>query len=100
MTDDGRIHNCILPDGVHRVMNAVFGAVVCATVGAVGWDRFSEVPLLGMVFPWLIGLAIPFGIVILFVNPKKVSIVEGHISPDISFDELTERREDGAQEQV
>lgn len=90
MKDDGHIHNCILPDGVHRVMNGILGAVACATAGAVGWEKFGDTPVLGAIFPWLLRLAIPFGIAMLFVNPKKISIVEGHTSPDIAFDELTE----------
>jgi len=75
MKDDGHIHNCILPDGVHRVMNGIFGTVACFTAGAVGWQHFGDTPVVGAIFHWLTRLAVPFGIAMLLVNPRKISIV-------------------------
>jgi hypothetical protein len=93
MKDDGHIHNRVLPDGVHRIMNGIFGTVACFTAGAVGWQHFADTPVLGGMFHWLTRLAIPFGILMLLVNPRKISIVEGHTSPDIAFDELTDQNQ-------
>lgn len=90
MKDDGHIHNCILSDGVHRVMNGIFGTVVCFTLGAVGWQEFGETPIVGTISQWLVYLAIPFGAVMFVVNPRRLSIVEGHTSSDIAFDELND----------
>jgi hypothetical protein len=91
MKDDRYIHNCVLPTVVHRAMNGIFGAVVCFTAGAVGWEKFCDVPILGTICHWLVYLAVPFGIAMLFMNPRKVSLVEGHTSPDIAYDELTDK---------
>jgi len=99
MKDDGHIHNRVLSNRVHRVMNGIFGTVVCFTAGAIGWEHFADKPVLGEIFHWLTYLAIPFGIVMLFVNPKKVSIVEGHTSPDIAYDELTDEGQRSEQNQ-
>ena len=45
MKSDGHIHNRVLSDRVHRVMNGIFSAVACATAGAVGLEQFGDTPI-------------------------------------------------------
>lgn len=94
MNDDGHIHNRVVSDKVHRIFNGIFGAVVFFAAGAAGLEYFGDNPILRVIALCLVWLAIPFGIVMLFVNPKKISLVEGHTSPDVAYDELTETKED------
>jgi TRAP-type C4-dicarboxylate transport system permease small subunit len=81
------IHNRYLPNWVHRIFNGLFAFFLNATIGVLGWVYFRNQTVICEISKGLIYLSIPIGIFVFFLNPKRISLVEGLAGVD-GYDEL------------
>ena len=66
------VRNYFLPRWLHRLFNAVIASLLLATVLLLVWPNLKA----GL------GAALAAGIVLLFVNPDRLSFVEGTAGED------------------
>ncbi|MFB3895047.1 MAG: hypothetical protein ACE14V_01975 [bacterium] len=80
------IHNCYLPEWLHRLCNGIYSSVLCFTIATAGLVYCQSYKLLYILSLCLYYLTIPVGILAaIFVN--RFSIVEGCAGED-GYDEL------------
>ena len=81
------VHNRYLPNWIHRIFNGLFAFFLSATIGVIGWAHFKYQPFVCEVSKGLVYLSMPIVILFGFLNPKKISLVEGVGGAD-GYDEL------------
>jgi hypothetical protein len=85
------IHNRHLPDWAHRLVNGVVAAAVLIGISVVGLTFLDPAGTLAKMCWYLLKAALPVGVLVLFVNPERVSLVRG-IGGDAGYDELSPRK--------
>ena len=81
------IHNRYLSRWAHRIGNALAAAVAVAVVALAGIDLLPREGWLRTACLWLLLASPAVGVVFLFINPKRISLVRG-IAGELGYDEF------------
>jgi len=85
------IHNRFLPAWAHRVANGVVAAAILVGFAVVGLTLFDSASTVAAASWWCLRAALPIGVLALFLNPNRISLVRG-IGGEVGYDELVSRK--------
>ena len=85
------IHNRYLPGWAHRLANGVVAAAILVGFAVIGLTLVDPAGKLANLCWWFLKAAAPVGFLVLFLNPKRFSLVRG-VGGEVGYDELASRK--------